>query len=166
MSTLELQKSSRHSDITGKFGERLIQYFLSKMNYEVCYVDHTGIDLIATNLTTNETIGISVKSRSRLVSKIRDRITIKPGNYEQITKACKDFNVKPWLALIIDEPLDAFSGKIRVIILSVEKLLSLYPNFQNGKSISFNLSKASLTKYCNDPDIHSIILDYSSTFNK
>ena len=40
-------KSSRHSKITGNFGEALILYWLSKRGFECANVDHTGIDLIA-----------------------------------------------------------------------------------------------------------------------
>jgi hypothetical protein len=62
---MKIQKSSRHSKITGDFAESLILYWLSKYGFESAKVDHTGIDLIARNTVTNEVMGISVKSRSR-----------------------------------------------------------------------------------------------------
>jgi len=62
---MEMLRSSRHSKITGDFGEALVLYWLSKHGFECARVDHTGIDLIARNPRTGEVMGISVKSRSR-----------------------------------------------------------------------------------------------------
>ena len=62
---MKISKSSRHSKITGDFAERLILHWLSKYGFECAYVDHTGLDIIARNPSTDELMGISVKSRSR-----------------------------------------------------------------------------------------------------
>lgn len=62
---LKIQKSSRHSKITGDFAENLILYWLSRYGFECAKVDHTGIDLLAKNLKNGELMGVSVKSRSR-----------------------------------------------------------------------------------------------------
>ena len=51
---MRIDKSSRHSKITGDFAERLILYWLSKNGLECTYVDHVGIDLIAVNPRTRE----------------------------------------------------------------------------------------------------------------
>jgi Holliday junction resolvase-like predicted endonuclease len=60
-----MQKSSRHSKITGNFGEALTLYWLSKRGFECADVDHTGIDLIARRPLSEEVLGISVNCRSR-----------------------------------------------------------------------------------------------------
>jgi hypothetical protein len=44
---MKLAKSSRHSKITGDFGESIVLYLLSRHGFECARVDHTGIDLIA-----------------------------------------------------------------------------------------------------------------------
>ena len=64
-SMMDILKSSRHSRITGDFGEALVLYWLSKYGFECARIDHTGIDLIARNPHMHELMGISVKSRSR-----------------------------------------------------------------------------------------------------
>ena len=58
---MEINKSSRHSKITGNFAESLVLYWLSKYGFECALVDHTGLDVIARNSHTNELMGISVK---------------------------------------------------------------------------------------------------------
>ena len=62
---MKLAKSSRHSKITGDFGESILLYLLSRHGFECARVDHTGIDLIARRPNSREVLGISVKSRSR-----------------------------------------------------------------------------------------------------
>ena len=42
-------KSSRHSKVSGQFGEILVAYLLSKEGFEVAQVDHTGLDILAVN---------------------------------------------------------------------------------------------------------------------
>ena len=74
-------KSSRHSKITGDFGERLILYWLSKYGFECTFVDHTGIDLLARNPRTEELMGISVKSRSRNKGTEKTEVTIQKENF-------------------------------------------------------------------------------------
>ena len=39
---MNISKSSRHSKITGDFGETLILYWLSKYGFECALVDHSG----------------------------------------------------------------------------------------------------------------------------
>lgn len=46
---MEINKSTRHSKITGDFSESLVLYWLSKYGFECALVDHTGIDIIANN---------------------------------------------------------------------------------------------------------------------
>ena len=46
---MRVNKSSRHTKITGDFGETLVLYWLSKYGFECAPVDHTGIDIIARN---------------------------------------------------------------------------------------------------------------------
>ena len=61
-----MEKSSRHAKIAGDFGEALVLYWLSRSGFECARVDHTGIDLIAKRPRSDELLGISVKTRSRV----------------------------------------------------------------------------------------------------
>ena len=57
---VKINKSSRHSKITGDFAEYLILYWLSKYGFECAKVDHTGIDLIARKPHNNELVGLEI----------------------------------------------------------------------------------------------------------
>src|SRR5215210_5831642 len=99
---MDILKSSRHSKITGDFGEALVLYWLSKYGFECARLDHTGIDLIARNPHTQELMGISVKSRSRSAGTERTSLRIPADNFEKINLACSAFSCTPYFAIVID----------------------------------------------------------------
>lgn len=123
-----INKSTRHSKITGDFAESLVLYWLSKHGFECAKVDHTGIDLIARNPFTKDLMGISVKGRSRQAGKENDFLNISNDNFEKIDKACAAFGCEPYFAILVDAV-----NSIYAFILSKEKLLSMFPM---GKSSS------------------------------
>lgn len=90
-SAVRIQKSSRHSKITGNFAESLVLYWLSKYGFECAHVDHVGIDLIARNPHSGELMGISVKSRSRNEGKEGQYLSIPNDNFDKIEAACGAF---------------------------------------------------------------------------
>ena len=96
-------KSSRHSKITGNFGEALILYWLSKCGFECANVDHTGIDLIARRPSSDEVLGISVKCRSR--TEVRDEagVNLLRANDKKIEDACHAFGCVPYVAVVVDQ---------------------------------------------------------------
>lgn len=51
---MQINKSTRHTKITGDFGETVVLCWLSKYGFECAPVDHTGIDIIANNPHTKE----------------------------------------------------------------------------------------------------------------
>lgn len=118
----EINKSTRHSKITGNFSENLVLYILSKHGFECANVDHTGIDIIARNPKTKELMGISVKSRSRNIGKEGQYVSIPNENIEKVDNACLAFGCKPYFAIVVDE--DNF---IKIYILSKDHLLELFP---------------------------------------
>jgi hypothetical protein len=95
-----LSKSSRHSKITGNFGEMLLAYLLSRTGWEVVVVDHTGIDLIAAR--DGKRIGISVKSRSRDEKTNEGSIKLPRTNIAHTRKACQTFGLEPYYAFVCD----------------------------------------------------------------
>ncbi|WP_461633272.1 hypothetical protein [Labilibaculum euxinus] len=150
---IEINKSSRHSKITGDFSESLILYWLSKHGFECANVDHTGIDIIAKNPITNELMGISVKSRSRNEGKEGQYLSIPNENFAKVEEACLTFVCKPYFAIVIDE-----DGKIKVFILSMEKLLDFFP--MGNKVSGWKMSKRWIEKYENDNQIIKVEFDY------
>ena len=51
---MQIEKSSRHQHIIGKFGEYLLCNWLSRSGFEVAIIDHTGLDLVAFNPKTKQ----------------------------------------------------------------------------------------------------------------
>ena len=152
---LEINKSSRHSKITGDFAEGLVLYWLSKHGFETARVDHTGIDLIARNPQTNELMGISVKSRSRQVGTEKDYLGIPNENFIKIDKACEAFGCVPYFAILVDA-----AETIVIYILSKEKLLEMFPM---GKTISaWKMNENYTEKYKNDKDIKIVEFKYET----
>lgn len=98
-----MQKSSRHAKITGNFGEALILYWLSKRGFECANIDHTGIDLIARRPSSDEVLGISVKSRSRSEAGDEAGVNLLHANDKKIENACKAFGCIPYVAVVVDQ---------------------------------------------------------------
>ena len=147
---MKINKSSRHSKITGDFGESLILYWLSKYGFECALVDHTGIDIIARNPHTKEIMGISVKSRCRNRGSEEDSITIRNPNFDKAKKACAAFGCVPYFAIVVDA-----GNTIRGFILSMEHLLRLFPK---GKTASdWKMRKKYLERYYNEPEIKTFV---------
>jgi hypothetical protein len=156
MSNLKIEKSSRHSKITGDFSEHLILYWLSKYGFECARVDHVGIDLIARNPTTKEFMGISVKSRSRNEGKDGQYVSLPKDNFEKIDMACEAFGCVPYFAIVVDE-----LSKIHCFILSKEHLLDIFPI---GKSVSaWKMSNTWLEKYKTDSEIKYFSFEHSTS---
>lgn len=153
---VEINKSSRHSKITGDFSEALILYWLSKHGFECARVDHTGIDIIARNPKTKEIMGISVKSRSRSTGAEEDYITVPNDNFDKAEKACNAFNCEPYFAFLIDA-----GNTIRGYILSMNHLLELCP--KRKLAAGWKMRKKDIEKYVNDPQIKSFIFTTETT---
>jgi len=99
---MKIKKSSRHTKITGDFGESLVLYWLSKYGFECVPVDHTGIDILARNPHTSELMGISVKSRCRNPGKESSDIMVRNEHLDQVSSACKTFDCEPYFAFVVD----------------------------------------------------------------
>ena len=152
---IEINKSSRHSKITGDFAEGLVLYWLSKHGFETARVDHTGIDLIARNPHNNELMGISVKSRSRQIGTEKDYLGIPNENFEKVDKTCEAFGCVPYFAILIDA-IDT----ITIYILRKEKLIELNPM---GKTISaWKMGEKYTEKYKAENDIMIIEFKYET----
>lgn len=152
---MEVKKSTRHSKITGNFGEDLVLYLLSKYGFESANVDHTGIDIISRNSITNEVMGISVKSRSRADGTEGSYISIPNDNFDKVEKACNAFNCIPYFAIVSDE-----KDKIYVFILSMKHLLELFP--KREKICSWKMTYKHIEKYLKDKEIIVFEFNYKN----
>ena len=152
---MEIIKSTRHSKITGNFGENMVLYLLSKYGFESANVDHTGIDIISRNSKTNEVMGISVKSRSRSDGTEGSYISIPNGNFDKVERACKAFNCVPYFAIVSDE-----KNKVYVFIISMKHLLELFP--KREKICSWKMTDKYVEKYLKDKEIISFEFNYNN----
>jgi Holliday junction resolvase-like predicted endonuclease len=140
---LAIQKSSRHSKITGDFGEAFVLYWLSRRGYECARVDHTGIDLIARDPTSDTVLGISVKSRSRSDGAEGTALNLRKTDFEKARLACAAFHCTPFFAIVVDEV-----ACIRAFLLSLDDVLRICPG---GEKVSaWQMSEARLAQYRSD----------------
>ncbi len=149
---IEIRKSSRHSKITGDFGEAVVLYWLSKHGFECARVDHTGIDIIARNPQNQELMGISVKSRSRSLETEGASLVIPRSNLAKAQQACKAFGCQPYYAIVVD------AGRlINVFLLSMQHLLQMHP--RGGKTINWSMGPKALAEYSADPHIKHFVFN-------
>ena len=121
----------------------LVLYWLSKSRFECTRVDHTGIDLIASNQHTMEIMGISVKTRTRTTGQERTDVTITAKDFEKVEAACAAFNCSPYFAIVVDG-----SDLIRVFITSMTRVKYYFP----PKPFSgWKMTAPYLARYEDDP---------------
>jgi len=143
---MRVNKSSRHTKITGDFGETLVLYWLSKYGFECAPVDHTGIDIIARNPHNGEIIGISVKSRCRNEGAEKEYVSIRNDNFRKAKAACAAFGCVPYFAIVVDA-----GETIRGFILPMRRLLALFP--QGRTASGWKMTNRHLAGYAEDPEI-------------
>jgi hypothetical protein len=143
---MEMLKSSRHSKIAGDFGEALLLYWLSLDGFECARVDHTGIDLLARNRHTQEIMGISVKTRSRLAETEADAVNLSHEGFEKAKVACLSFGCQPYYAIVVHG-----GGTIRCFLLPLSHLERIAPG--RGRMSYWRMSQAQLALYRSDPPI-------------
>jgi Holliday junction resolvase-like predicted endonuclease len=143
-----MQKSSRHSKITGDFGEALMLYWLSKRGFECARVDHTGIDLIARRPKSEEVLGVSVKSRSRNEGKEAVGINLLRRDDHKIELACQAFHCVPYVAVVADQ-----GNVVRAFLVPLMHARSLAPGG------SWGMSPRKVLRYKADSRIESFELE-------
>jgi hypothetical protein len=154
---MKLTKSTRHSKITGDFGESIVLYLLSRHGFECAKVDHTGIDLIARRPNSDEILGISVKSRSRQPGTENSHVSLPHEGFVKARAACDAFRCVPYVAMVVDA-----GEKIRVLLLSLHHLQKLCPG--GKRVISWPMSEPFLKKYYADLQIN--IFEFSAHAQK
>lgn len=154
----KMHKSSRHSKITGNFGEHLTLYWLSRRAFECAHLDHTGIDIIARRPKSNEVLGISVKTRSRNPGKEKDAVNIGNENdFKKIETACEAFDCSPYFSIVVDR------GKtIYMYILSKDAFNELYPRGKNKNTVrQWKMTDSAIERYRKNRKIDKVELKWS-----
>ena len=107
-----IQKSSRHQHIIGKFGEYMLCNWLSRSGFEAAVVDHTGLDVVSFNPSTDRRLGITVKSRTRNVGTEATHVNIfsyreGKNDRQRLVEACRSFGCEPWIAVYVETQCSA-----------------------------------------------------------
>ena len=160
---MEINKSSRHQKIIGDFGEHLICNLLSRSGFEVTIINHTGIDLIAYHKSTQQRLGISVKSRTRTAGTEDDSINLfsyngNKNDRQKVLDACKAFACEPWIAIYVETTKYA-----EVYITSIDNYDKKYRGKQGKAVDNWKMNAYYKNKYEGDAFVKHIRLDFFST---
>ena len=101
----EIVKGAQFAKILGNFGEYLVCNWLSRSGFEVCIVDHTGMDVIACHPNRKQRLGITVKSRTRIFGKETESVYIfrkAKKDRQKLLAACEVFGCEPWIAIYVE----------------------------------------------------------------
>jgi Holliday junction resolvase-like predicted endonuclease len=146
-----ISKSTRHSKIIGEFGEHFVCDSLSKSNFEVLRVDHTGIDIIAYDKTNKKRLGITVKSRTRASDNVKESVNVfskRKNDRKKLLDACEYFVCEPWVAVYSENEEGADLYLVD---------LSTFDKYHGGKAVEqWKMSKVSKQGYLKDPNIKHI----------
>jgi Holliday junction resolvase len=153
---MEIEKSSRHQHIIGKFGEYMLCNWLSRSGFEVAIVDHTGLDIVAFNRKKKERIGITVKSRTRNIGKEATHVNIfsyREGkdNRQKLIDACVSFGCKPWIAVYVETAQSA-----DLYLTSLSNYDSKYRIKERRAIDTWKMSRRCLVLYKQDEEVKHI----------
>jgi len=155
----QIRKSTRHSEILGKFGEYAVCNWLSRSGFEVCVVNHTGLDIIAYSPKSKRRLGITVKSRTRTSGKESESVNVfsrKTGDRKKLNEACKSFACKPWLAIYVE------CGRIADMYLtSLAHYDSRYKSKKARAIDAWSMAKGSTEAYASDPSVARIHFEFA-----
>lgn len=158
---MQIEKSSRHSHIIGKFGEYLLCNWLSRSGFEVAIVDHTGLDLIAYNPKTKKRLGFTIKSRTRIIGTETTEVNLfsyrdrkGKNDCQKLEDACTDFDCEPWIAIYVETQHDA-----DLYITSLKNYKNKYE--KKGCSLgTWKMSPKHTVLYKQDEEVRHIKVDF------
>jgi Holliday junction resolvase-like predicted endonuclease len=154
-----IRKSTRHSEILGKFGEYVVCNWLSRSGFEVCVVNHTGLDIIAYHSKSKRRLGITVKSRTRESGRESESVNVfflKRKDRKKLQSACESFECKPWLAIYVE------CGKIADLYLT--SLANYDRNYKSKKASAidaWSMTKRPTKAYSMDPSVAHIHFEFN-----
>ena len=151
-------KSSRHQKVIGSFGEWLVCNWLSRSGFEAAIVDHTGLDIIAYNLSTGKRLGITVKSRTRVRGKEEGSVNLffnEKGDREKLLRACKAFGCEPWIAVYVET--EDYGD---LYLTSLENYDAKYRGNRRRKIDDWKMSKRARRMYQLDPKVKHLHIKF------
>lgn len=156
----QIEKSTRHQHIIGKFGEYLLCNWLSRSGFEVAIVDHTGLDLVAFNPRTSQRLGITVKSRTRNVGKETTQVNIfsyREGKDDRrkLIDACAAFACEPWIAVYVET-----SQSADLYLTSLDNYDSKYRSKERQALDTWKMSFKHRELYKQDKEVKHIRADF------
>lgn len=154
-----IEKSTRHHHIVGRFGEYFVCNWLSRSGFEVCIVDHTGLDVIAYHPGRKQRLGITVKSRTRLFGKEATGVNLfreTKNDRQKLLKACEAFNCNPWVAVYVE--CDAYAD---LFLTSLEN----YDHYTNsGKKVyAWAMNKKWMKQYETNSEVKHVRIDFNAS---
>ena len=159
----DIEKSKRHSKIIGDFGEGVVLNWLSRSGFDVCLVDHTGLDIIAYHRETKKRLGISVKSRARNVGKEHTHVNIlsyqkEKNDRQKLLDACEAFACEPYLAVYV-ETIDSADLYLTSLAHHDEKYRA-----REGRALDdWKMGKKQAKEYDKDPHVKHVSMDFRTT---
>lgn len=162
---MDITKGTRHSKVIGEYGEAFVCNWLSRSDFEVTIVDHTGLDIIAYHRTKERRLGITVKSRTRQKKeKESESVNIfsnQKGHNDRtkLRDACKAFGCEPWLAIYVEAPT---SGDL--YMTSLDHYERTYCSSVKARAIdTWKMGEKDRQSYSLDPDVWHIHADLTAT---
>jgi Holliday junction resolvase len=156
--TIGIEKGSRHQKILGNFGEYLVCNWLSRSGFEVCVVDHTGMDLIAYNPHTKQRLGITVKSRTRASGTETGSVYVfreANNDRQKLVDACEAFRCKPWIAVYTE--CDAFAD---LFLTSLDNYDGKYKPKEKRAVDGWKMQERNTRAYAKDPEVKHIHITF------
>lgn len=154
-----IDKSSRHTRIVGRFGEYLVCNWLSRSGFEVAIIDHTGMDVIAYHPRTNQRLGITIKSRTRLPGTETGSVYLfrtGKNDRQKLLEACEAFSCAPWIAVYAE-----CDTRADLFLISLENYDKKYR--VPGKAVDgWGMSEKHTIRYGSDREVRHIRINFSA----
>jgi len=159
-----MKKGTRHSKVSGQFGEILVAYLLSKEGFEVAQVDHTGLDLLAINPESNKRLGIFVKNRTRDEKSANSAVYFPLAGLKRLEEACRIFSVQPFVAAVVDRPIDDIDDSMWLTMWLMPLPTARKLNTTQKSVLAFAVNRAQEIHYRTLPEVYWASLK-SDSFN-
>jgi hypothetical protein len=161
--SMDIQKGTRHQKIIGDFGEGVLLNWLSRSGFEVCLVDHTGLDVIAYHPVTKKRLGISVKSRTRNVGKECTHVNIlsyqkEKNDRQKLLDACEAFACDSYIAVYVETVNYA-----DLYLTSLAHYDQKYRAREGRALDDWKMGKKYTEEYDKDPDVKHVRMDFRAT---
>jgi len=155
-----IQRTSNQRKIVGNFGEYLVCSWLSRSGFEVCIIDHSGMDIIAYNPRTGERLGITVKTRLRVPGTEKGSVYLfreKKKDRQKLFDACEAFGCDPWVGVYVECAADA-----DLFLTSLKNYDSRYRPRQKRAAHGWGMTDKDRRAYATDSNVRHIGIEFNA----